>query len=97
MKLKLLNINGYAKLQKNYKGTINETGSIKWNNIDWYSLSSLGSLLDDTSFVFDVPLSRSAEERRNFNSLIETINKLVTFQDYVRVDVNTNMGFIIGI
>ena len=61
-----------------------------------YAFVSPGHHLDETSAVFQVPLSRTKDETVLFDAVVETISALVTPSDYVKTDVNTNMGFVIG-
>lgn len=74
MKMKLLNINGYAKtIVKDYKG----------------------SLLQQDSTIFDVPLVHNKEKQKVINGMLESLKSLLSLESYVRTNANTSMGFVI--
>lgn len=57
----------------------------------------VGSLLEENSALYQIPLTRRREKQILVDSVKDTISNVVSkLDEYVEVDVNLNMGFFIG-
>lgn len=55
-----------------------------------------GPTLDIQSDVIETKIQRTKEKTEMVNSIIDTLKNLIQGENYLRVNVNTNLGFFIG-
>jgi len=59
-------------------------------------LLNIGPLLDCNSDIFKVELMKSKEKRALMKTMMDALSTMFPSANFVKTDVNTNLGFIIG-
>lgn len=57
----------------------------------------VGNLLEENSLLFSTPVRRNKEKQQLFNSVMEAFSNLIKIEDFIQIDVNSGMGFLIGL
>lgn len=95
--IKLLNINGYAKNILQYRGmSVNYFLNLQLSSTHPSIYLCTGPLLDSNSDIFKVELVKSKDKQILMNTMMDVLLMMFPSTNFVRTDVDTNLGFKIG-
>ncbi|XP_063705926.1 FAST kinase domain-containing protein 4 [Culicoides brevitarsis] len=86
------------KLVNERRGDLLPSTKKKLLNINAYATASKdykGSFLPPESTIFAVPLMYSKEKQISVHGMLESLRSLVSLEKFVKISMNTNMGFVI--
>lgn len=66
------------------------------NSINYFFFLYPGPLLDANSDIFKVEIGKSKEKQALMKIMMETLSAMYPSQNYIKTDVNRNLGFLIG-